>query len=281
MKGATKKRIESETNTKIIVPRMNEPGCIVVRGQKYQDVTSARRRINLITSQARFKREATHFAAFPLNFPHIVEKVREFKEKVLAEYKGVGGIDESIFQDPEKIHLTICVMMLLDQTERHAAEEILLKLKPNISDTIGNGKLEFGLQGLEIMNDDPTEVNVLYAKCNWADDTAQRLADLISAKFVDSGLAKPNRSGNSVKFHATLMNTRHRQNVEGDTSKPNQGNPASRGKPYQKDCFDARNILKQLGNFDFGTGQLREIHLSTRHTSGPDGFYKCLAKIPV
>jgi len=238
-------------------------------------VASAIRRIEMITKEARFKRDFTHFASFPLNFQHFIQRFREFKGQVLGDFNGAGGIDETLFQQPERLHLTLCVIMLLDPRERKSAEGILDSVRPMLKDVISSGKLTFQLQGLEIMNDDPTEASVLYAKCNWTDSTGQRLADFLAAKFIESGLAKPNRSGSSVKLHVTLMKSRNRQKAEAED---NSGN-SLRTRYGPKSYFDARSILKKYGDFDFGNGEIKEIHLSTRHSSGPDGYYKSLGKI--
>jgi len=45
------------------------------------------------------------------------------------------------------------------------------------------------VQGLEIMNDDPTAVNILFAKCVFpeGDTTVQALADFIHQEFIATG----------------------------------------------------------------------------------------------
>lgn len=42
------------------------------------------------------------------------------------------GLDASIFQGPEKLHLTISVLVLLDERERRAAAEILSAMEDEI-----------------------------------------------------------------------------------------------------------------------------------------------------
>jgi len=84
-KGSTKKRIETETNTRITVPRQGEKGDIVVRGQSAKDVKNARRRLETIVHQARMKRDPTHFACFPLNYPTIIESSKKFKVLIVIK----------------------------------------------------------------------------------------------------------------------------------------------------------------------------------------------------
>lgn len=47
----------------------------------------------------------------------------------------------------------------------------------------------------------------------------------------------------------------------------------------ERESFDARNILAKFGDFDFGTYDLDEIHLSLRYSLAPDGYYECIHKI--
>lgn len=53
----------------------------------------------------------------------------------------------------------------------------------------GNKPLKVTLRGLEIMNDDPSEVHVLYAKCVLEDSTLQDVADMVAKHFGDSGMS--------------------------------------------------------------------------------------------
>lgn len=42
------------------------------------------------------------------------------------------GVDESVFQDPGKLHLTLCVMVLADDRERHEALDALANCQENV-----------------------------------------------------------------------------------------------------------------------------------------------------
>lgn len=53
-------------------------------------------------------------------------KFNMFKNEVLTNSgKKSRGVDETIFQTPSKLHLTIGLMTLLDETERNKAIEAL------------------------------------------------------------------------------------------------------------------------------------------------------------
>ncbi|CAG7716839.1 unnamed protein product [Allacma fusca] len=275
-KGATKKRLESETNTKIIIPRINEKGDIVVRGAKQKDVLTALRRMDLMCSQARAKRDITHFACFALNTAEVMGKYSDFKDKVLRDFSSsIRGLDDAIFQEPAKLHLTICVLVLLDSREREEVSKLFASLSPDIETLTGKKPHKVRLQGLEIMNDDPSEVDVLYAKCVLDDDTLQSVANHVANRLVASGYSKANR-GENVKLHATLMNTRWQQQA-----KEGFENNGYKGNRSKRESFDARKIIQKYGDFDFGVVQINEIKIVTRHTRTDDGSYNTMAVLPL
>jgi 2'-5' RNA ligase len=55
------------------------------------------------------------------------------------------------------------------------------------SDITQGDKVVVRLRGLEIMNDDPTQVDVLYAKCQSENRQLQDIADLVASSFAESG----------------------------------------------------------------------------------------------
>ncbi|CAL8114238.1 unnamed protein product [Orchesella dallaii] len=284
-KGTVKKRIEMETQTRIYVPRQNERGDIVIRGQNEGDIRRAYRRLNQIALNARFKREATHFVCFPINETSVTEKVKEFMDAVMSEC-GLHsrGLDHNIFGGMEKLHLTLCVMVLLDERERNRASEILSSLQPSIKQLTEGKTVRIRLKGLEIMNDDPSQVDVLYAKCEplSSNGVEQEIADLIAKEFSKQGLAKESK-GEKVKLHCTIINTRYRN--EGDNVSTGRSRPSdNRGRNNgwsTRESFDARVVLQKFGNFDFGIVEIKEIKIATRHTKASDGFYKCYASLSI
>lgn len=124
------------------------------------------------------------------------------------------------------------------------------------------------------MNDDPSEVDVLYAKVEPVSDSStnpiQTIADGLLNRFVEAGLSK--RQFDRVKLHVTIMHSLLRQDTSGPEVEHSE-------EDKKRKSFDARNILAKFGDFDFGTYRLAEVHLSLRYSSGPDGYYKCISKI--
>ena len=90
----------------------------------------------------------------------------------------MSGLDETIFQTETLLHLTVGTMALLDQRERDLARDILMDCKENIIQPLLLDKtLEFSIEGLEIMNDDPAAVDVLYGKIQDDSGALQRIVD--------------------------------------------------------------------------------------------------------
>ncbi|KAE8591036.1 hypothetical protein XENTR_v10018287 [Xenopus tropicalis] len=215
-KGETKRNLESETRTSIIIPRPGVEGDIIITGQQRNGVISARTRIELLAESFRRKQPFTHFLSFALNHPEIQEKVLLFKEEVLAKCSKDRGVESSIFQNPAKLHLTIGTMVLLSEKEVMQANEILQKCKEEFLDKITGGKsLQLQVVGIEYMNDDPAMVDVLYAKVEMKDgsERLQLIADRLMQRFVSSGLML--KEWDRVKLHATVMNTLFRRDPLG------------------------------------------------------------------
>ncbi|XP_023319708.1 activating signal cointegrator 1 complex subunit 1-like [Eurytemora carolleeae] len=158
-------------------------------------------------------------------------------------------------------------MALFDERERCLARDILQDCKETLILPLqGETPFQVEISGLEIMNDDPSEVDVLYAKVGQADQL-QDVAEKIIDRFVESGLMK--REYERIKFHVTLMNTLFRKdkNDVGDVNEP-AGKSA-------RETFDSRQILELYGNTSFGSVEISEIHLSQRRAGRrtPEGYY--------
>ncbi len=119
--------------------------------------------------------------------------------------------------------------IFLDEEERKLASECLEKCKDEFVTPLLEGRpLRVKVEGLEIMNDDPSEVDVVYAKVgtNPDSDVLQRLADglvnryiffkarrlhnaciksCLYFSFVTAGLMV--KQYDRVKLHLTLINT--------------------------------------------------------------------------
>ena len=256
-KGQTKMRIAESTRTSVQFPKQGEDRPIEITGQSKENVLKARRRILEIAANSRHKRDVTHFVCIPCNAENVQKNFQDFKEVVLRRYKNCKGICEELFQEAVKLHLTIEVMTLLDDRERSKASKLLEDLVKSINVT----PFKIHLKGLDYMNDDPSEVHVLYATLHEIDSkqsTLQSFADQIKHGFSKCGLI-PRVDSNPVKLHTTLMNSRYK-------ARKTNGEP--------REAFDATKIIEELKDFDFGILTVAQVRISIIHTADETGFYK-------
>ncbi|XP_001687889.2 activating signal cointegrator 1 complex subunit 1 [Anopheles gambiae] len=266
-KGQTRQRLEAETKAQIRVPKQGTTGDIVVSGSTRKSVAAARSRIELIVIGARNKQQFTHFLSVPLNVPDVMKRFAEFRHKVVRKLPVAFSVDESLFQQPEKLHITLCTMALMDNEDRANAAQILLDCQESIISPLlqENGPLEIRVRGLEYMNDDPHAVDVLYAKIE--SPVLQTAADQIYDYFIAKGLMQ--KKYEHVKLHATLINSLFRASQSEIVDE--------KAAERKRITFDASEIMRLYGDYDFGSLVLNEIHLSQRFSTSCTGYYEATA----
>ncbi|XP_072745481.1 uncharacterized protein [Anoplolepis gracilipes] len=256
-KGITHKKLENETKTTIDVPRKGKDGSIVITAADHKAIISARHRIDLLIEASRKKIHYTHFLSIPLNKKEIIDNYNSFKDDVLKKYdKATYNIDESLFQNPSKLHLTVGMLKLLDDNEKKQAIDALLSCKEKIIDPFLEeaGSINIQLQGVACMNDDPTEVKVLFAQVSH-NEKLQELVDKIADYFVDIGLKE--KEYETIKLHATLMNTSFKHDYHARF----------------KEKFNASDILKVHKDTLFGETTFNQIDISELHNAIKDIAY--------
>jgi len=293
-RGQTKKRLEMETRTQVKIPRQGVEGDVIVIGAERRGVVSARTRIMLLVDSAKKKMPFTHFISFPLNARSVQDAFADFKADVLRDCDDERGVDFSLFQHPAKIHLTIGTLVLLDDSQIDEARQALEWCKREIIEPLVGGEgLRIAMRGLEYMNDDPSEVDVLYGQIQMADgtDKLQMIADRIVDHFCSQNLMT--QQYDRVKIHATVMNTLFRRDPSGTDAPMLRGGGGGGGggggnaanddqrRTVRKDreSFDAQKIFRSFGDYDFGDHVIAEVHLSARYSTGPDGYYLPAAKL--
>ncbi|GAB6028446.1 activating signal cointegrator 1 complex subunit [Chamberlinius hualienensis] len=268
--GVNKKRLESDTRTKITFPGRDAEGLTKIVGQTKSKVLSARFRIEILAKKAREKQRPTHFISIPLTSAEIKENFEKFKSEILETCDQASRISPILFQEPEKMHLTTGVLVLLNENERQRAVQVLNRCGDIIKRNLQGNRLLIEICGIACMNDDPTEVNVLYGQVTCKEgppSVLQHLADDLVDEFVKEELMV--KQYDSVKLHATLMNTSFAKNAQVSTD-----SKIAR-------TFNAKEIFEKFKNFRFGECDVPEIHLSQLHTKGPDGYYKDTCKVHV
>lgn len=273
-KGETRRRLEFDTKTSINIPKQGVEGQIVITGSQKAAVSSAVTRVEVLVESFRKKQPFTHFLSFPLNDPKIQEGFLRFKDEVLQQCSQDHGVEESIFQNPAKLHLTIGTLALLNEMEVRKACEQLQECQNFIRDLTEGKPLPLKVTGIEYMNDDPAMVDVLYAKVNVKDnsDKLQMIADRLVEHFVSAGLMV--REWDRVKLHGTVMNTLFRK----DSTVEDTGGPG-RQTISEREAFDARNILKTFRAHDFGEFELNTVLLSQRYSTDCTGYYTSAGNI--
>ncbi|KAG5889801.1 hypothetical protein JTB14_031349 [Gonioctena quinquepunctata] len=268
------KAVSEKTGTQITVPRHGEEGDVVVKGENESNINEALTAIHSAVGQIRDRNVALQFISIPLLSDEIKSNFEIFKTKILSE-EGINGVDETIFQNALKLHLTLSVFVLLDQREKDEAIRALEDynttiLKPFLEKT---GPLRIHVSGVECMNENYEKVDVVYAKAKFLEESEevslQNIANGLSDFFYERGLLK--RHQETVKLHMTLMNSKYRKD-------PNS--PSKSRRPKRK-SFDARKIMEQYKDFEFGQCELKNIFLSLISSKGEDGFYVSLASIKV
>ncbi|XP_031617297.1 activating signal cointegrator 1 complex subunit 1-like [Contarinia nasturtii] len=277
-KGSVKKRIEGDTRTEIIIPKHsnnnNKHGSlntISILGKKRESVCLAFRRIGLILINCRNKQRPTHFTCVRVVEQNIKHRFIAFKDDILKSGSTVG-LQEEMFTQPDKLHITISVLVLMDDQDRRRAVDLLNDCRESIVIPIKNkhgGAISANIRGVEIMNDDESSVRYLYGKIE--SNALQEIADAILKRFIDAGLGKREFDRDTVKLHMTLINA----NL---TNRDEDGN-ASAVQKFKAKTFDARHILEKYAQYEFGSQQFNDIYLSIMQTKDVDGFYKCTSTI--
>jgi len=274
-KGATKKRIENETKTRVTVPAFGKTGDILITGTNRESVRSARSRVELLVHNARRRQPFTHFLSLPLA-GGVRDGFLDFKEAVFNECHGSRGLDASLFQNPDKLHLTLGTLVLQDDQERKLAAEILQECREEVVERILRKRsLAVRAQGVEYMNDDPAEVDVLYAVVQSVDgsNSLQQVADSVVARFAQSDLMQ--LQYDRVKLHATVINTLFRQHGAGAMD-----NELHEGVNRPRESFDGHTVLQRFADYKFGDYRIPSIQISERYSTAKDtGYYACSAKL--
>lgn len=69
-----------------------------------------------------------------------------------------------LFTSAARLHLTLATMWIFDQNDEKEIEELLRKIGKEARREFKGINMELALQGVDIMNDDPKEVDVLFAR---------------------------------------------------------------------------------------------------------------------
>ena len=203
-RGITKGNIESETRTRITVPRENDNfrnnagnnnngggggSFITITGADRRSLLKAKRRLDALIASFRNRQSLTHFVAIPIGSTNeqIRSRFEAFKTAVLSivNHSKTTNIFESTFQSAARLHLTLRALYLGDAAERKQATSILQALKTEVLDGLMKGKkpVKLRMKGLDYMNDDPSEVRVLFAKVEETEESGGLFKEIVNRTF--------------------------------------------------------------------------------------------------
>ncbi|KAF7996943.1 hypothetical protein HCN44_002589 [Aphidius gifuensis] len=287
IKGSTKRNIEQETQTKVQVPnaKQQQSGnpankkneltmgeAIIITGSSRECILSCRRKIDLLVESNRCKIRPNYFISIPLNTNvKIFDKFIEFKKAIIdnPDSKRMGIVDD-LFVSENKLHLTIGVMLLIDDNEQQEAISHLEKcvneiIKPLLN--AKNGPLVFKIQGVDVFRDrryDLKQTNILFAKVS-PSQLLQDIANKIYLYFFEKGIMKENKS-KSVQLHMTLM----KSSKLIDTKLGNHDKPPN---------FDATKIMQDYKDYEFGEAVFDTLQICDMESDNDDGSYKNIVEI--
>ena len=275
--GKTRMTIEKDTGCKLRIPHHGQDGPVVIRGPNRRPLLAARKRIDVIVWSNRMKEAATHFICIPLNASQFVAGLEDFHSQVWRVCSHCEGMDEVLFQIPAKTHLTLVMLRLFSKEEEERAVYEIRESLRTLQDKFGSLQFSVKLAGIESMNDDPSAVDVLYAKVF---DSSGKVQQFVDALASDLPLRAPDlfearRGRQEIKLHATVMNSKYRERLHEEVGREQS---AERRRWRKRESFDARKIFSHFKKFEFGEHTISELHLSKRGEYGVDGFYKCVAE---
>ncbi|KAJ8935076.1 hypothetical protein NQ314_013021 [Rhamnusium bicolor] len=266
--------LSQKTQTVISFPKHGKDGQLIIKGEDKSSIQKALNDIHSVVGAIRDQSAALQFISIPLLSEEIKSNFEKFKNEILSE-KNIKGMDESIFQSSLKLHLTVIVFALTDEREKLEAINTLEEYKTTVLCPLleGTGPLKIHVAGIECMNDNYRNADILYANAKIINETEevnlQKIVNDISNYFYERGLVK--RYQENVKLHMTLINTKYRKVLESPT----------RRRWNKRESFDATNIMEKYRNIEFGECNLDSIHLSLISSKGEDGFYKPLSVIKI
>lgn len=201
--------LASITNTTITIPKKFEKNKdIKITGNLEENVKNARSGLIFLATKIREGR-ALQFLGIPLLDEELKNNFDAFKASVLEEK--ISGVEESIFQKKEKLHLTIMILSLEDDLEKNEAIKTLFSCKNEIIKF--KSPLKIKISGLNCMDENPEKSNVLYANAEILNEiepnSLQKVVNSVSNYFYEKGFA--HRYAENVKLHVTVINTKYRK----------------------------------------------------------------------
>ena len=128
------------------------------KGASLDAVESCQTRLSILIDDAIKRAPPTHFINIPLEMQWSFSKFRD------AALACDPSLDPVLFADATSLHLTVLVLKLYGQKAVVLAKQALAQAVKDFSGRFASTGKSIDVKGLEIMNDDASAVDVLYAK---------------------------------------------------------------------------------------------------------------------
>ncbi|XP_057660454.1 activating signal cointegrator 1 complex subunit 1 [Diorhabda carinulata] len=260
--------LKNKTKTTISVPSYGNNRKLIISGVE-DNIRDALIELHSVIGYIRDRSLPLQFTSIPLVNEEIRSNFENFKSEILND-TSLRGVEESIFQSPLKLHLTINILVLLNDREKNEAVLALEEFNENVLKPLKqkNGELKIHVAGIDCMNGNYKKVDVLYAKAKIYNETEeislQDIANQLSEHFYQKGLLKQHQE--QIKLHMTLMNTKYRN---------------SKKKWAKRVNFDATKIMEKYKDYEFGKCDFNTVHISNMSSLGEDGFYESLTSVVI
>jgi len=291
-RGFIKQELEQKFVCKLKIPQHGvSSSYIEISAKCERQILAVADRIECIVSDARRKSRPNYFVCLPCTTPHILKSYAKFKEDVLAKAEAdttdaYFGVDEDLFIKETKLHLTLAVLLLVDQREVALASQLLADFgKQKI---VNEKPFKLSIRGLNCMNDEPKSAYVLYATLveDAEKKRLQTLADSLSDFFIKHGLLHDEyrSEGAPTKLHLTVLNASKRAKRIQHRLQADARNAKGRFPHFKTNPFTGIGVLRDFSEFRFvDEGIFDEMQLCSMgdgHTEEKISttFYNCIAK---
>lgn len=250
-------------------------------------------RLESVLEGCKEKADYTHFLSIPLG---TISSLRDPLGRLMAmlrdmcsattmgnddgEVAGERHLDPSLVQNPDHLHLTLLMLRLHTEADASRAKDVLKSLAPLLRETLAPPNDHVTLQGLNYMNDDPTEVHVVYLELekNAAFARLQQVIQLVNASFIEASLATERDVAHNEKLHATILNSKWRAAPNTGTT----GRSGGGGAVPPRQAFNAVDVFKKFGQIKLGTHKLQRLDLSVLSSRmGADGYFAAADSVPL
>lgn len=216
----------------------------------------------------------THLVAIPFTNEVFQQNYLKFRKSVLERFGFYHKIEETLFQNHQKLHLTICTLTLKDEKEISEAKSIMEnQCRELINSVLTDGPLRLKIQGIDLMNKDPKKASILFA-CIENAERVQNLCDQIANIYGETEFTEKQ---NRVKLHITLMNSIYR--FRKDRKRPGESKTSDVKNKVRNEPFDASRILESYKDMFFGEVTAPAIQLAAVRETDPNGYYNVIHEV--